>query len=216
MKFYLFLLKYRLQFALLLLILAIYTHVQAGFWPAFVLYVIFFIAFVSHFIFGSLRLIQDAIEKGNMPEAKKLLSQIWLPNLLYKPIRAVYYTVKGSIAMMDKDFTNAELHMKKSLDLGLPMKEAEGSNKLQLGMLSIQKGDMKKGESYIKQALKDGLTDDESRAMAFLQLSSIFANKREFRVAKEYYRKAKGLNPKTPEIKDQLKQMDKYMSRMPG
>lgn len=46
--------------------------------------------------------------------------------------------------MMQQDFDSAEKHMNKSLDLGLPMKEAEGANKLQLGMMAIQKGDMKK------------------------------------------------------------------------
>jgi hypothetical protein len=41
-------------------------------------------------------------------------------------------------------------------------------------------------------------------------------NKREFRAAKEYFRKVKKLNPSTPQIADQVKQMEKYISRMPG
>jgi hypothetical protein len=41
-------------------------------------------------------------------------------------------------------------------------------------------------------------------------------NKREFRAAKEYFRKVKRLKPTTPQIADQMKQMDKYISRMPG
>ena len=91
--------------------------------------------------------------------------------LLYKPVRSVYYTLKGNIAMMKQDFDSAEKHMKKSLELGLPMKEAEGANKLQLGMMALQKGDMRQGEVMIRAALKAGIPDKESAALAYLQMS---------------------------------------------
>lgn len=216
MKFYNWLIRFRLPLSLVLLGLGVWVHISAGFWPSFVLYLIFLVLFVSHFVFGPLRLIQTYIEQGNMDKAQKLLDGIRYPALLYKPIRSVYFTVKGSLAMMNKDFDAAEAHMKKSLDLGLPMKEAEGANKLQLGMLALQKGDLKTGESLLKQALKDGVPDNETRAMGLLQLSSLFANKREFRQAKDYFRRAKALKPKNTEIKAQIKQMDRYMSQLPG
>ena len=96
------------------------------------------------------------------------------------------------------------------------MKEAEGANKLQLGMLSMQKGNIREAETYIRQAIRAGLPDKENEAAAYLQLSSIMMNKREFRAAKEYFRKAKALKPTTPQIVDQIKQMEKYITRMPG
>jgi hypothetical protein len=49
-----------------------------------------------------------------------------------------------------------------------------------------------------------------------LQLCSIMINKREFRSAKDYFRKVKALKPTTPQIVDQVKQMEKYITRMPG
>jgi Tfp pilus assembly protein PilF len=107
--------------------------------------------------------------------------------------------------------------MKKGLDTGGSMMKAqEGSSKLQLGMLAMQKGDIKQGESYIRQAIRSGLPDKESQAAAFMQLCSIMMNKREFRAAKDYFRKAKALKPTTPQIVDQLKQIEKYITRMPG
>ena len=54
--------------------------------------------------------------------------------------------------MMKQDFDGAEKMMKKGLDLGMPMKEAEGASMLQMGMLSMQKNDLKQAESYIRQA----------------------------------------------------------------
>ena len=96
------------------------------------------------------------------------------------------------------------------------MKEAEGASLLQMGMLSMQRNDIKQGESYIRQALRKGLPDKENQAAAYLQLCSIMMTRREFRQSKEFFRKAKSLKPTTPQIVDQIKQIEKYISRIPG
>jgi len=216
MKFYNLLIKYRLYLSIVALGFAIWVNVSAGFWPAFILYFIALIGIVSHFVIGPLRLIQEPMEQGNMEEVQKIMDSIWFPNLLYKPIRSTYFTLKGNLAMMNQDFDSAEKHMKKSLDLGSPMAEAEGANKLQLGMMALQKGDMKAGESYVRQAIRAGIPDKESQAVAFLSMCQIFMNKREFRAAKDYFRKAKALKPTTKQVVDQIKEIEKYISRIPG
>jgi hypothetical protein len=208
--------KYRLWLGIAFLVLAIFTNIEAGFWPSFVIYLIAVVLIVGHFIFGPMRLIQEYMEEGDIEGSKKVIDSIWFPGLLIKPMRSVYFTVKGNLAMVDQDFVTAEKLMKKSLQMGMPMKEAEGSNQLQLGMLAMQRGDMKESESYIRAAIRSGLPDKENQAAAYLQLSSIMINKREFRAAKEYFRKVKALKPSTPQIVDQIKQMDKYITRMPG
>ncbi len=216
MKFLNFIIKYRLLLGVLLLIAAIVVNIETGFWPSFILYLIAVVFIVGHFLFGPMRLIQGYMESGDMEGAEKVINSIWFPNLLIKPVRSVYFTLKGNLAMVKQDYTSAEAHMKKSLSLGSPMKEAEGANQLQLGMLSMQKGNIKEAEKYIRQAIRSGLPDKENQAAAYLQLSSIMINKREFRAAKEYFRKVKSLKPTTPQIVDQVKQMEKYISRMPG
>lgn len=215
--------KYRLWLGIVLLALAIFTHLQTSFWPSFILYLGAVVAIVGHFLFGPMRLIQSYMEAGDLEGSKKVLNSIWFPGLLIKPIRSVYYTVKGNLDMMNQDFAAAEKNLKKSNDLMSTstlmkdqLKQAEGANKLQLGMLSIQKGDMKQGESYIRQAIRAGLPDSENNAAAYLQLCSIMMNKREFRAAKDYFRKAKSFKPTTPQIVDQIKQIEKYIARMPG
>jgi tetratricopeptide (TPR) repeat protein len=216
MKFYTWLIKYRLYVGIVLLLLAVVTNVFSGFWPAFPLYLVAVILIAGHFFFGPLRLIQEYMEKGDMDGAQKVLHSIKYPNLLYKPIRSVYYTLKGNVAMMNQDFDTAEKSMKKGLDLGMPMKEAEGASLLQMGMLAMQKNDLKQAESYIRSALRKGLPDKENAAAANLQMCSIMMNKREFRAAKDFFRRAKALKPTTPQIVDQIKQIEKYISRMPG
>lgn len=216
MKFYNLIIKYRFALSLVAVALAVWVNVYAGFWPAFILYFVAVIGLASHFFIGPMRLIQEPMEKGNIEEVKRIMDSIWFPNMLYKPIRSTYYTLKGNLAMMSQDFDSAEKHMKKSLEIGSPMAEAEGANKLQLGMMMLQKGDMKAGESYIRQAMRAGIPDKESQAVALLSMCQIFMNKREFRAAKDYFRRAKALKPTTKQVVDQIKELEKYISRMPG
>jgi tetratricopeptide (TPR) repeat protein len=217
MKLYNWLIKYRLHLGIVLIVAGLVLNLTiSGFWPVFPLYLIAVILILGHFFFGPLRLIQEHMESGNMEEAEKIVSSIKYPNLLYKPIRSVYYTLKGNMAMMKQDFDSAEKNMKKGLDLGMPMKEAEGASMLQMGMLAMQKNNLKQAESYIRGALRKGLPDKENNAAAYLQMCSLMMNKREFRAAKDFFRKAKALKPKTPQIVDQIKQIEKYISRMPG
>ena len=216
MKFYNLIIKYRLLLGIILILGGVATNFASSFWPAFPLYFIGLILVLGHFFFGPLRLIQEHMESGNMEEAQKVLSSIKYPNLLYKPIRSVYYTLSGNMAMMKEDFDGAEKMMKKGLDLGMPMKEAEGASLLQMGMISMQRNDNKQAESYIRQAIRKGLPDKENQAAAFLQMCSLMMNKREFRTAKDFFRKAKALKPTTPQIVDQIKQIEKYISRIPG
>lgn len=216
MKFYNVLIKYRFWLGLLSIALAITVNVMSSFWPSFILYFIGVIALASHFFIGPMRLIQEPMEAGNIEEVEKILNSIWWPNLLYKPVRSTYYTIKGNLAMMTQDFDSAEKHLKKSTELGSPMPEAEGANKLQLGMMAMQKGDLKQAESYIRAAIRAGIADKESEAVAYLSMCQIFMNKREFRAAKDFFRKAKACKPKTKQVLDQVKEIEKYISRMPG
>ena len=216
MKFYNVIIKYRPHLAIAFVIIGIAANVYAGFWPAFLPYLIAVILLFGYFFFGPLRLIQEHMEAGDMEAAEKILSSVKYPNLLYKPIRSVYYTLKGNIAMMKQDFDGAEKNMKKGLDLGMPMKEAEGASLLQMGMLSMQRNDIRQGESYIRQAIRKGLPDKENQAAAFLQLCSIMMTKREFRAAKDFFRRAKALKPTTPQIVSQIKEIERYITRIPG
>jgi tetratricopeptide (TPR) repeat protein len=216
MKFYNLLIKYRLPLGIVLILLGGLTNYSSGFWPGFPLYLVGLILVLGHFFFGPLRLIQEYMESGDLEGAEKVLNSIRFPGLLYKPIRSVYYTLKGNIAMSKQDFDSAEKMMKKGLDLGMPMKEAEGASLLQMGMLAMQKNDRKQAESYIRAAIRKGLPDKENQAAAFLQMCDLMMQKREFRAAKDFFRRAKALKPSTPQIVDQIKQVDKNIWRMPG
>ncbi|MFP5040740.1 tetratricopeptide repeat protein [Parasediminibacterium sp. JCM 36343] len=218
MKFYNLLIKYRFWLSLLAIGIAVLMNVtgSAGFWPTFPLYFVGVIGLASNFFIGPLRLIQAPMEAGNVEEVEKILASVWFPNLLYSPVRSTFYTIKGNLAMMRQDFDGAEKYLKQSSAIGSPMPMAEGANKLQLGMMAMQKGDMKQGESYIRAALRLGLADKESEAVALISMCQIFMNKRQFKAAKDFFRKAKDCKPKTKQVVDQIKEIEKYISRVPG
>ena len=104
MKFYNLLIKYRLWIGLVLLAGGAYVNYSASFWPAFPLYLVGVILLAGHFFFGPLRLIQQYMENGDMEGAEKVISSIKYPGLLYKPIRSLFYTLKGIIDIMNQDF----------------------------------------------------------------------------------------------------------------
>ena len=216
MKIYNLIIKYRFWLSILAIVLAIAVNVYAGFWPAFLLYFVGTIGLFSQFFIGPMRLIQEPMEKGNIEEVRKILDSIWFPNLLYKPIRSTYYTLQGNLAMASQDFETAEKHLKKSSQIGAAMPEAEGANKLQLAMMAMQKGDLKTAETNLRAAIRLGIPDKESEAVAYLGMCQIFMNKREFRAAKDFFRKAKACKPTTKEVLDQIREIEKYISRMPG
>lgn len=216
MKFYNFLIKYRFWLGLAALILGVIAQFTVDFWTGILLYSLSFIALLTHFIIGPLRLVQQPMEEGNVEEVQRIIDSIWFPGLLIKPIRSSYYTLKANLDMASQNFESAEANLKKSASLGSSLTETEGANKLQLGMLAMQRNDFKSGEKYVKEALKSGLPDKESEAMANLAMVQAYLNRREFRAAKEFFRRAKNCKPKQEQTLKQIKELDKYLARIPG
>lgn len=216
MKFYNLLIKYRFWLGLLLIGLGVTAQFTVDIWTAIICYAVAFIALLSHFLIGPLRLVQKPMEEGNIDEVQKIIDSIWFPGLLIKPIRSSYYTLKGNMDMARQDFTSAEANLKKSASLSSSLNDTEGATRLQLGMMALQRSDFREGEKLVKAAIRAGLPDKESEAMAYLAMVQIYLNRRENKAAKMYFTKAKALKPKTEQVVKQIKEMDKYIGRLPG
>ncbi len=216
MSFYKKLLIYRLYIGIVLLLGAIALAVM-GQWGWFSLVLTLgLVAVISHFLFGPLRLIQEAVQANDMEAANKYINMVQFPNLLIKPVRQGFYLIKSNMAMTNKNFTEAEGYLKQSIKSqnSVTGQEYEGASYLQLGMIALQKGERKEAKRNLKTALAKGLPDDDSMAAALLQLSSIEIQARQLKAGRDYFRKVKKLKPKTKEIKEQIVQMEKYISRV--
>jgi len=135
---------------------------------------------------------------------------------LYKPIRSSYYMLRANFSTMGEDLDKAEADLKKGLEAGMPEKEYEGTAYLQLGSIAYKKGDTKGALEHLRKAVKIGLPDEDSKATAFLQLSSLYLQRRDFKSAKLYFNKAKSAKATNDQVVSQIKEMTKYMARIPG
>lgn len=209
-------LKYRLHLGLLFLVLGILLNFTSGIALAWIFYFIALILIFTHFFLGPLGLAQGFLEEGDLEGAESILNQVKFPRLLYKPIRSTFYFLKSITASTNQDLDAAEEYMEKCVNLGTPMQEVQAQAFFQLGNIAFQKNDVKKANNYLKKAVNAGLPDNESRAAAYLQLASIAISRKDFRGAKRYHQLCKREKPRTPEVVTQLKQLDKYISRVRG
>jgi len=217
MKFYNLLIKYRLWAGIASLVIGLLLQFAGlgDIWAAIIFYTLAVIAIFTHFFIGPLRLVQEPMENGDVETVVKIIDSIWFPKLLFKPIRSSYYTLKGNIALANKDFDLAEKHLKESAKVGSKLAENEGSTKVQLGMVSLQKGNFKDSEKYLREALRLTI-DNESKAMALLGMVQIYMNKSDIRASKDFLKRAKSCKSKNDQVVTQIKDLEKHLARVPG
>lgn len=209
----------RLLIAIALIALGLFLgfeKIGGGWWIAWIPFLVALIMIAAHFLIGPMTLIQAYVENGDMEGAQRLLAKVKYPNLLYKPVRSSYYMLRANMSTMNEDLDTAEADLKKSLESGISDKEYEGTAYLQLGSIALKKGNTKEAYEYLRKAVKSGLPDKDNEAAAYLQLSSICMQRRDFRNAKIYFNKAKSCKAKNEQIVSQIKEMSKYIARIPG
>lgn len=217
MKFLKYYILYRLYFALGLLVAGILSHLFADVILAWILYVLAIISVLLHFMIGTMRLVKDAVEDGDVDLALSYINRVKYPNLLVKPIRSAYYMLQSQMSMASNDLTTAESSIRKSLNTKSSLTgDMQGTNLMQLGFIQLRQGKTKEGRANLMAAVKAGIPDKDSLAGVYLQLCALEIQRQQNKSGKAYFRKAKALNPKSSEILEQIKQMEKSISRIPG
>lgn len=217
MKVLRFYILYRLPIIAVLIILGVLSHIYDDAIVAWICYILAFISLLLYFMIGTMRLVQEAVQEGDVDLAKKYLKKIIFPRLLLKPVRSGYYMLSSNLALASDDLGDAEAHIRKSLNTKSKLVgDVEGTNMMQLGFIQLKKGNVKEARQSLLAAVKAGIPDKESLAAVYLQLSNIEIQRKQNKVGKEYFRKAKALKPKTEELVKQIQMMDKNISRLPG
>ncbi len=211
--------KNRLFLAIAIILIGVIIHIamHKGYQWSWMFYIGGVILMLWDLLIGPMRYIQQLVESGDMEGAKEIIDVVRFPKLLIPPVRSGYFLLKSNLAMASENLDEAEANIRKSLNTKSDMmKGYNGASYLQLGAISLKRGNMKEAYSQLKEAVKLGLPDKENEATAYVQLASICAQRQENKAAKMYFRKAKNLKPITPELVQAIKDMDKYMSRIPG
>jgi len=207
---------YRIPIAVILIALGFLIGFKVTWWIAWIPFLVAILMVVAYFLVGPMTLIQGYMESGDMEGAQKLLAKVKYPNLLYKPIRSSYYMLQSNFSTMGDNLDLAEEQLRKGLASGMPEKEYEGTAYLQLGAIAQKKGKTKEAYENLRKAVQIGLPDKDNAATAYLQLSSICVQRRDFRNAKIYFNKAKAAKATNPQVVEQIKEMSKYIARIPG
>jgi hypothetical protein len=217
MKFLRLYILYRLYFALGLLLAGIASHLFADVILAWILYILALVSVLLHFMIGTMRLVKDAVEDGNVDLALDYIRKIKYPGLLIKPIRSAYYMLQSTMSMATNDLGTAESNIRKSLSTKSSLTgDMQGTNLMQLGFIQLRQGKTKEGRANLLAAVKAGIPDKESLAGVYLQLCSLEIQRQQNKTGKAYFRKAKALNPKTQDLVEQIRMMEKSISRLPG
>lgn len=208
------LIEYRFYIAIALIVITIaltFTNYNGWWW--FALMMAIFMA-GSHIFFGPIRLIQEAVQNGDEATAQKHIKTVIFPRLLFKPVRQSFYMLQSNMAMTNKNFKEAEVLMNKSIKSKSKIlgDAGEGASYLQLGLIALQNGNRTEGKKNLRLALSKGLPDKESEAAAYVQLAAIELQSRKLSQARNLINKAKKLNPKSPEIVPQIKQIEKHLN----
>lgn len=216
MSFRKILVFYRIPIAVAMLALGFLIGFKLTWWIAWIPFLVALVMIAAYFLIGPMTLIQGYMESGDMEGAQKLLKLVKYPQYLYKPIRSTFYMLQANFSTLGEDLDLAEAQLRKGLEAGMPEKELEGTAYLQLGGIAMRKGNSKEAYENFRKAVQLGLPDKDNEATAYLQLSAICIQRRDFRNGKIYFNKAKACKPTNPQVVDQIKEMSKYIARIPG
>ncbi len=212
-----FYIKYRLPIIVALVIFGIISHLWLDVVLAWICYVLAFISLLLYFMIGTMRLVQEAVTNGDVELAKEYINQIKFPRLLVKPVRSAYYMLQSNLSLASADLNEAEKNIRKSMETKSSLVgDMTGSNLMQLGFIQLRQGKSKEARQSLTQAVKAGIPDKESLAGVYLQLCNLEIQRQNNRMGKEYFKKAKALKPKSEDILEQLRLLEKNIARIPG
>lgn len=125
-----------------------------GFWWAFPFILTGILLLVSYILLGTVQSAAQMMEKTDFAGSQKRLDLTFFPKWLYKPNRAYFYMIKGSIAAQLKDYNKAEAYLTQSKEIGLPTGNEKAMVALQLANFAALKNKWNQAQIYMKE-IKD-------------------------------------------------------------
>lgn len=125
-----------------------------GFWWAFPFILTGLLLLVSYILLGTVQSAAQMMEKTDFAGSQKRLDLTFFPKWLYKPNRAYFYMIKGSIAAQLKDYDKAEAFLTQSKEIGLPTGNEKAMVALQLANFAALKNKWNQAQIYMKE-IKD-------------------------------------------------------------
>ena len=150
-----------LKFALIALCLfgGVALAFAYGFWWAFPVILIGILLLVSYIFLGTVQSAAQLMEKMDFAGSEQRLGLTFFPQWLYRPNRAYFYMIKGSIAAQLKDYDRAEQFLLRSKAIGLPSPNEKAMVALQLANFSAVKNKWNQAQIYMKEIKEYKVTE---------------------------------------------------------
>ncbi|MEP7269381.1 MAG: hypothetical protein ABI844_17300 [Saprospiraceae bacterium] len=130
-----------------------------GFWWAFPFILAGLLLLTSYILLGTVQSAAQMMEKSDFAGSEKRLDLTFFPQWLYKPNRAYFNMIKGSIAAQQKNYEKAEAFLTKSKEIGLPTGNEKAMVALQLANFAALKNKWNQAQIYMKEIKEYKVTE---------------------------------------------------------
>ena len=149
----------RLALIALLLVFGVVLQVQKGFYASFYLFAAAGLLLAGHAALGTVYPTFQALRRGATQEAEALLRQTWNPRWLLPRLRTYYFHTKGMIALKSHRLDEAELLLRKALELKPKRPLDRAYLNLNLAHIEYLKKDSLASRKYLGLAKAENVND---------------------------------------------------------
>ncbi len=135
-----------------------------GFWYALPFVLTAIILFIGYLLLGTVQSTAEFIQKNDLAGAEKRLNLTVFPDLLYSANKAIFYMLKSTIAMNNKDMEEGEKWLKKAQSVKLNTDNEKGMVELQLAAVNANKGKWNAAKNHMRNLKKLNITDPNIKA----------------------------------------------------
>lgn len=172
----------KLALIVVTMILGIWLTAAFGVWYGIWFIITSVTLLVSYLLLGTVNSAAEFVQKTDFDGAEKRLALTLSPKLLYVTNRAIYYIMKGSIAMNKKDNNEAEDLFEKALALKLPTDNEKAMVLLQLANINAIKNKWNVAKKYFSDIKKLKITEGPIKEQV-VQFEKAISNRGQANVA---------------------------------
>jgi hypothetical protein len=130
-----------------------------GFWYGFPFLLTGIVLLAGYLMLGTILSTNQLISAQRLDEAEQRLKLTFFPKILLMGYKGVYFMTHGGLAMQRRDFTTAEVWIRKALDAGLPSDNERAAAMLQLVMVSAAKNNRQNALTQFAELKKLNVTE---------------------------------------------------------
>lgn len=153
----------------------------AGFWYGFPFLLLGLGLLASYFLLGTVQSAALLMEKMDFAAVDHRLNMTILPKWLYRPNRAYYFLMKGTVAGQKGDYTSSEKLFILAKEIGLPGDNEKAMVDLQLANLAANRGKWQEAQNLGKNLKKYKVTENQLREQ-IKQFEKAMANRGQMKV----------------------------------